>query len=113
MILCTGAVPAVDQAFASVDRGGSILFYAPTMPDVRYPIDIADLWKNGITLVTTYAADFSDLKEAMRLISGKRVKVSDMITDRLSLDDAGKGFRSFADGKSIKVVIRPHGLKPA
>ncbi len=109
VILCTGAVPAVDQAFASIDRGGTILFYAPTMPDVRYPIDIADLWRNGITLTTTYAADLSDLKDALELIAGGRVKVSDVITDRLSLDDAGKGFKSFAEGKSIKVVIRPHG----
>jgi L-iditol 2-dehydrogenase len=109
VILCTGAIPAVRQAFASVDRGGTILFYAPTLPDDEFPIRIEDLWKNGITLATTYAASPSDLKEALSLISSGKVKVSDMITDRLPLEDAGKGFKSFADGTSMKVIIRPNG----
>jgi L-iditol 2-dehydrogenase len=109
VILCTGAIPAVKQVFASVDRGGTILFYAPTMPDEEFPIKIEDMWKNGITLVTTYAADYSDLSEALSLIASGKVKVSDMITDRLPLGETGKGFMSFAQGKSMKVIIRPNG----
>jgi L-iditol 2-dehydrogenase len=109
VILCTGAIPAVRQALASVDRGGTILFYAPTLPDEEFPIKIEDLWKNGITLTTTYAAGFSDLKEALFLIASGKVKVKDMITDRLPLEETGKGFMSFARGKAMKVIIRPSG----
>jgi len=33
-----------------------------------------------------------------------------MITHRLSLDEAGKGFRIFSKGdECIKVIIKPHG----
>ncbi|MFH0956493.1 MAG: alcohol dehydrogenase catalytic domain-containing protein [Candidatus Aenigmatarchaeota archaeon] len=109
VILCTGVLPAVRQAFASVDRGGTILFYAPTLPDEEFPIKIEDLWKNGITLATTYAASPADLKEAISLIASGKVMVNDMITDRLGLAQAGEGFRKFAEGKAMKVIIRPNG----
>ncbi len=109
VIVCAGAAPVMKQALHCVDRGGDVLFYASTKPEEETPIKVWDMWKNGITLWTTYAADMSDLKEALRLIADRKVKVSDMITDRLSLSETGKGFRMFSEGRSIKVVIRPHG----
>src|SRR5918993_3338981 len=33
VIVCTGAMPAVQQAVKSVDRGGALLFFAPTAAD--------------------------------------------------------------------------------
>lgn len=38
VIICTGAVPAITQALASVDRGGTILFFASPEPGVSVPL---------------------------------------------------------------------------
>ena len=76
----------------SVDRGGTILFFAPTDPYVELPIKVEELWKNCINLVTSYAADKKDLEEAMKLIKEDKIDVGGMITHRMGLDDAGKGF---------------------
>ncbi len=110
VIVCTGAMPAMRQALQTVDRGGTVLFFAPTDPGTELPIKVEELWKNGVSLVTSYGAAKRDLEEAMQLIKSGKVKVSGMITHRLGIDEAGKGFRIFAKGEDcIKVIIRPHG----
>jgi L-iditol 2-dehydrogenase len=110
VIVCTGAMPAMQQALQSVDRGGTVLFFAPTDPGAELPIKVDELWKNGISLVTSYGAAKRDLEEATELMKSGKVKVAGMITHRLGLDEAGKGFRIFSKGENcIKVIIRPHG----
>lgn len=108
VIICTAAEAAIQQGLQSIDRGGTILFFAPTNPDVKTPIPIWDVWRNEITLTTSYAASGQDIAATMELMANKRVNLKEMITHRLSLADAGKGFKLVADAKeSIKVIIEP------
>jgi len=108
VIVCTGAVPAVLQALRSVDRGGTVLFFAVPPAGVEVPVDFAALWRNEIRLQTTYAASPRDLEMALDLIEKRRINVRDMITHRLPLAETGKGFKMVAEAKeSIKVIIEP------
>lgn len=109
VILCTGAVPAITQALESVERGGTILFFAPTNQGVTIPLSINNLfWRNEITLTTSYAGDRADHITALKLIRAKRINVVDMITHKISLEEAGIGFKLVAEAReSIKVVIEP------
>lgn len=109
VILCTGATSAIAQALQSVDRGGTILFFAPTDPGVTILLSVNDLfWRNDITLTTSYAGSPVDYAAALELIHGRRVHVDEMITHRLSLEEAGVGFQLVADAQnSIKVIIEP------
>jgi L-iditol 2-dehydrogenase len=109
VIVCAGSVSAIDQAFKSVDRGGTVLIFAPPMPGTLVPVPFGDLWKDEITITSTYAGGPKDFEEAMELLRTKKVVVSDMITHRLVLADAQKGFELVAKaGDSIKVIIEPH-----
>ncbi len=109
LIVCTGSVPAINQALASVERGGTILFFAPTAPGITIPISITNLfWRTDITLTTSYAGSPADYAAALRLIQARRVPVSEMITHRLSLAETGLGFRLVAEARnSLKVIIEP------
>ena len=109
VIVCTGAVSAITQALQSVERGGTVLFFAPTNPGVTIPISINDLfWRNDITLTTTYAASPADYTAALELIRARSVHIGEMITHRLGLAEAGLGFQLVADAQnSIKVIIEP------
>ncbi len=111
VIVCTGALSAVQQALASVERGGTILFFAPTDPGSTIPLSVSDLfWRTDITLTTSYAGSPTDYLEALELIHSHRVIVSDMITHRLSLEGTEQGFQMVAGGRdSLKVIIEPHG----
>ena len=109
VIVCTGATSAIVQALQSVERGGTVLFFAPTNPGVTISISVNDLfWRNDRTLTTSYAGSPADYAAALELIHARRVRVDEMITHRLSLAKAGLGFQLVADARnSIKVIIEP------
>ncbi|MBW7897933.1 Sorbitol dehydrogenase [Candidatus Brocadiaceae bacterium B188] len=109
VIVCTGAAPAIQQAFNSVDRGGTILFFAPTEPNAITPMNLWDLWRNGNSVVTSYAGPPNDTATSIELIRSGRVRVRDLITHRLPLAETALGFKLVAEAKeSVKVIIEPH-----
>jgi L-iditol 2-dehydrogenase len=108
VIVCTGAMPAIQQAVKSIDRGGTLLFFAPTAAGVDVPIPLFDFWRDEISVVTSYAGSGQDLVESMELIRRRQVRVAEMVTHRLPLADTGRGFQLTASGReSIKVIIDP------
>jgi len=108
VIVCAGATQAMQQAFKCVDRGGKILMFAPPLPGVEIPVPFGDLWKDEVTITSTYAGSPRDIEEAIELLRKKKVVVSDMITHRFGLADTGKGFALVAKAEnSIKVIIEP------
>jgi len=109
VIVCTSATAAFEQAMAAVGKGGTILFFAPTRDGVTLPLSINDVfWRRDITFATTYAGSPSDCRQALELISHKRIPVEEMISHRLPLAEAAQGFLLTAEGdSSLKVIIHP------
>ena len=108
VILCAGAPSAVKQAFDSVAPGGTILFFAMTKPGVEIPFHLLDIWNKQVKIVSTYAGAPKDIIDAIDLLKSKKVDVVDMITHRLPLSEAAKGFQLVAEAQdSIKVIIEP------
>ena len=108
VILSTGALSAAKQAFEIVEPGGTLLLFAPTDPGLTLPIDLFDLWNKQIRIVSTYAGAGKDILDAIDLITSKQVIVEDMITHRLPLSEAQKGFDLVSKAeKSIKVILHP------
>lgn len=109
VIVATGAKSAMGQALGSVERGGTVLLFAPTDPGVTIPISVNELFfRNDITLTTSYAGSPADYQAALELIQTAKVPVRQMITHRLSLAEVGLGFQLVAEAKSsIKVIIEP------
>jgi len=108
VIVCASAAQAMAQAFKCVDRGGTILMFAPPLPGVEIAVPFGDLWKDEVMITSTYAGSPRDIKEAIELLRTKQVVLGDMITHRLGLADTGKGFQLVASaGESIKVMIEP------
>ncbi len=109
VILCAGAKSAVEQALASVERGGTVLFFAAAEKDLALPKSINDIfWRTETTLTSSYAASPKEHLEALELLRARKVNVKDMITHRFALADAGKGFKLVAGAAdSIKVIIEP------
>jgi len=108
VIVCTGAPAAFHQALKAVDRGGTILCFATTEPDVELSIPLNEFWRNEIKLMPSYGNSPLDATVAIELIRSGRVPVGKMITHRLPLDKAGYGFRLVAEGgESLKVIIEP------
>jgi L-iditol 2-dehydrogenase len=108
VMLCTGALPAIDQALACLDSGATFVFFAPPPPDKPYPMPMADLWRREVTVRTAYGAAPADLATALNLLATKRVPVDDLITHTLPLDEIVRGFKMVADAdESVKVIVEP------
>jgi L-iditol 2-dehydrogenase len=109
VIVCTGAKSAIIQALKSVERGGTVLFFAPTEPNVTVPLSLNELfWRNEVTLTSSYAGSPADHVAALQLIRSHTIRVREMITHRLGLAETGLGFQLVANPKdSIKVIIEP------
>jgi L-iditol 2-dehydrogenase len=71
-------------------------------------MDLHALWRDQITLVSTYAAAPLDLETSIELIRTRRVPAARLISHTLPLSDAGRGFELVASGKDcLKVILKP------
>ena len=108
VIVCAGSLEVLAQALQSVDRGGTLLFFATPPPGQDLPVPVNDFWRNGVTLVPSYAGAPADCAQALELIAGRAVPVADMITHRLPLEKIQQGFDLVASGEeSLKVIVEP------
>jgi L-iditol 2-dehydrogenase len=109
VIICRGAF--IPQALKSVEKGGTVLFFAGAKENDKIPYTVNELfWRTEVTLTTSYAGSPDDCINALELIRAKRVNVKDMITHRFGLADAVKGFYLVShpwEQESIKVIVEP------
>ena len=109
VIVCAGTISAYIQALQSVDRGGTVLCFAPLEPGLNFVFPFFDFWNDGITLLSTYGGSPFDITNAIELMRAQRLPLREMITHRLSLEETGLGFQLVSEAKdSIKVIIEPH-----
>ena len=109
VFLCTGAISAVKQALLSINQGGTIMFFAPTKPGVEIPFPLFDLWNKEVKMLSTYAGAPRDIDESISLIRDKKITVDDLISHKLPLKEASKGFKLVENASdSLKVILKPH-----
>jgi len=109
VIICAGALSAVEQALACVDRGGVVLFFAVPRPGETVAVDFNPFWRDDVTFMPSYGAAPADNAIALELIRSGRVVVNDMITDRLRLSEDGGGWRLASEADDcLKVIIEPN-----
>jgi L-iditol 2-dehydrogenase len=109
VIICfDGFIPI---ALSAVERGGTILFFAGASEGAVLPASVNEIfWRTEVTLTSTYAGAPYDCSIALKLIKEKTVPVKKLITHRLSLEDAGFGFRAVSspvEHDCIKVILEP------
>ncbi len=108
VIIATGAASAADAALRSVDRGGTVLFFAVGRPGETIAVDFNPFWRNDVSLRTCYGAAPLDNWQALELLRRGAVRVDDMISHRFGLEEIGEAFRTAAcPGDCLKVLIEP------
>jgi L-iditol 2-dehydrogenase len=110
VMLCVSAIPAVDQAWKCVDKGGAIVFFAVPAPEKTVTIPVNDYWTKEVRILTSYYCGPPDIQQAMGLIASGAIDVDRLVTHRLPLDEIVRGFGLVLAGdEAIKVIIKPHG----
>jgi len=108
VIQCTSALPAIEQAWSLVDRGGAVVFFATPGPEHDVSVPMARLWTQEVRILTAYYCGPDDVREALDLIASGTVQVDDLVTHRLPLAAIAQGYALVLDGReSLKVIIKP------
>jgi L-iditol 2-dehydrogenase len=106
--VCVAHPDAIRDGLRAAGRGGTVLLFAPPAPDLALPLPLFALWRDDVSVTTSYAAAPHDLEVALTLIRGRRVPVADLITHALPLEQAQEGFRLVEHGAdSLKVILLP------
>jgi len=108
VVVTTSALPALSQAWESVDMGGVVVLFAVPDPEKEVVVPVNDFWRKEIRITTSYYCGPPDIEEALDLIANGAIEVNDLITHRLPLKDTDKGFRILLDGdEAVKIIIKP------
>lgn len=106
VIVCAAAEQAIEHALSSVDRKGTILFFAVPQNDISIPSQ--QFWRDEITIAFSYGAAPDDLQTAIELIRNKAINAGKMITHRVTLSEIMQGFKLVSEARdSLKVVVVP------
>ena len=109
VMLCSSALSVVEQAWACVDKGGAVVFFAVPGPGKTVTFPVNDFWTKEVRILTSYYCGPPDIQEAMQLLASGAIDVEQMITHRLPLEDIVRGFQLVMSGEeAVKVIIKPH-----
>ena len=109
VIVCTGALAAIEQAWTCVDKGGAVVFFAVPGPGKQVTLPINDFWTQEIRILTSYYCGPDDITAAIEMLDSGAMIIEDLITHRLPLEETAKGFNLVLEGQeSIKVIIKPN-----
>ncbi len=106
VVVCPGSIDAMRSAFGAVATGGTVCLFTPSAEEEHLPVSPHDFWFNHLTLTASYSCGPPDTRDACDLIQKGAVNAEKIVTDRFSLDDAERGFKTVsAAGDTVKTLI--------
>lgn len=107
-VVSTGNEEALDQAFASVRKGGRILLFGAPSQGAPYQLNVSELFSRQITLLSSYSCLEAELDEAIELVAGRKLDLHSLISDRFKLKDSTKAMEFAKTSKTaIKTIVVP------
>jgi threonine dehydrogenase-like Zn-dependent dehydrogenase len=101
-----GHEAALASTFSLVRQGGTISLPGMYVED-HASVPIGDMWLKNINLVTGVANIQGHMDELLELVRDGRIDPKVIISHRLPLDEAPKGYELFDQKQALKVVLDP------
>jgi L-iditol 2-dehydrogenase len=106
VVVTPASLGALQLGYASVAPGGRLILFAPLPPETVWPLSVHDLYFKEVEIIPSYSAGPDDTREALRRLE-EGLPVEGLISHRLGLDRAAEGYRMVAEGRALKVVVKP------
>ena len=107
LLECVGAIPALVGAIDAVRAGGRLsIIGVYSEPEMAFPLNLAFVKAIDLKFCGT-ANIVGRWDDALALISSGAADPAAIISHRLALDDAVRGYELFAAHEALKVVLRP------
>jgi len=105
-IECVGSGETVRQAIELVGEGGRVLVFGVAPQDARVAVSPYGIYRKEMTITGSFTNPFSQHR-ALALLASGRVKVEELISHRLALEEVVRGIELLERGEATKVVIEP------
>jgi alcohol dehydrogenase len=106
VIEAAGAKPALDAAFGLArGRGTVCVVGAHFEPD--YPLDAGRMFEAELSLRFAMGDPINDRELLLAMIASGELRPSELISHKMSLDEAPKAYELFDRREATKVVLAP------
>ena len=102
VILTVGAPALVRDALGWVRDGGAVHLF---VGEGEGPLPIGDIYKRELTLSATYSSSPGDLAEAFELVCAGSVRVTELVSRRLPLEQLEEAARLMERRLALKVLV--------
>jgi L-iditol 2-dehydrogenase len=107
VVECVGTTQTWEAAPALAAVGGTVLLYGGCPAGTRASFDTQRVHYEEVDLKGAFHYDRSDVKEAWRLITGDRVKISPLISHRRPLESFDEAWELALSRAAMKVALLP------
>ena len=104
---CTGMPEVWESSVDYVRRGGTVILFGGCRSGSTVTYDAGKLHYDEITLRGVFHFTPADVKKAYKLLCGRRLGVSRLVSGRVPLSNAQKAFDKLLRGIGIKYAIIP------
>ncbi len=104
-IVTAGGPRTFEGAIALVRDGGVLIVFAsdPTQPTVH--LDMHQVFHRELNIVSSYSPSTIELQEALALLADRTVRVKELVTHHVPLDDLARGMHLFRSKEALKVFV--------
>jgi len=105
VVVATASAAAFEDATRLAARGGAVLLFGAPKRGATGTIDLARLFLNGTSVVTSYASSERETQAATKLLADKALTVTDLITHRFPLSQSEQAFAAAGQQQCMKSLI--------
>jgi L-iditol 2-dehydrogenase len=104
-----GGAEALAAALRLVRPGGTVVLFAHAAAGERAGFDLNAFFKTEGKLIATYSSSLAEQREIHRLMSGRRLDPSPLVTHRLPLSRFDEAVALARNRQTLKVLLTPDG----
>lgn len=86
--------------------GGTACIFGASGKQSRFVIDLENVYKRELTIMSSYSATPESLKRAFDIVTGGKIKISPLLSEVLPLSDFKKGLDLMIQKKIYKAVFK-------
>jgi L-iditol 2-dehydrogenase len=106
VIVATSSLKAFEDGLDLVRKGGTVMMFGVPPKESKINLNLSKIYSKEITIMTSYAADDKDTKDALDLITSLQIDVKRLITHTYNIQDSQKAFDHARSGdNAMKIII--------
>lgn len=105
VIECVGRIETIKQAINIAGYGSTVMMFGLTGPDVEVAIKPDIIFKKEIKLISSFINPYT-FERAIRLIESGQIKIKELITDVVVLEDSKSVFEDATYRTRGKVMVK-------